>query len=400
MSTVRGDRGQWVTLPGCKRVLVIAATEVYARRMEDLLPLLEDDLRIQVSFTVPPHAFNSGARGYLRRLGAAVLPWRDAVRTGFDLALAAGSQGIDKVRAPVVVMAHGARHLKLERRDGPGRDGRPRAVSGLGGRHLMSGGTVVPAAIALAHREEQAELERWCPESLPRAHVVGDPCHDRILASLPLRDRYRRAMGLRPGQRLVLVSCGWGSTSAFGRIDALLPRLITELPRPDYRPVLLVHPNVAAWHGKWQVAAWLAASRRAGVTVLGPGDDWRPPLVAADYVIGDYGSVTLYATMTGAPVLLSHYPHQDANPDSPGAALARTVPALSPSHRLPEQLAYAAEEYRAEEYARIATRICSEPGRSHRNLRRLLYRLLDLGQPASRPRVPPLPVRRLPGAPR
>ena len=125
-----------------------------------------------------------------------------------------------------------------------------------------------------------------------------------------------------------------------------------------------MHPNVWSLHGKWQVEAWLAGCRRAGVTVLGPEDDWRQPLIAADFIIGDYSSVTLYGTITGVPVLLSRYPHEDANPDSPGVALALTVPALSPSHRLLEQLAYATEEYRAEEYARIAARICSEPGRS------------------------------------
>jgi hypothetical protein len=67
----------------------------------------------------------------------------------------------------------------------------------MGRRYLMWDGAVVPAAVALAHREE---LARSCPEALPVAEVVGDPCYDRIDASLPLRPAYRRALGL--------VACG------------------------------------------------------------------------------------------------------------------------------------------------------------------------------------------------
>ncbi|MDX3248294.1 hypothetical protein PV408_42710, partial [Streptomyces sp. ME18-1-4] len=71
--------------------------------------------------------------------------------------------------------------------------------------------------------------------------------------------------------------------------------------------------------------------------------------------------------------------------------LAVTAPALSPTHPLVGQLQYAAAEYRREEYAAIASRLTSEPGRFNRNMRRLMYRLLGLGQPAHEPRTVPLP---------
>ncbi|WP_030672291.1 hypothetical protein [Streptomyces rimosus] len=389
---VRRDPDQWPTVSGTKRVLVIVHTEVYGRRLLDLLPLLECDLRVEVTFTVPPHAFDAGARRLLRALGATVVPWETAVRTGFDLALAAGSQGIEQVRAPLIRISHGAGHLSLARvADGvrPGSRG-PGGITGR--RYLMWGGRVVPRAVALAHRDDLAELARWCPEALPAAEVVGDPCHDRIRASLPLRRRYRTALGLRRGRKLVLVTSTWGRRSAFNRLDALLPRLLAELPRDTYRTALLVHPNVWSRYGHWQLRAWLAGCRRAGLHVLPPDADWRPPLIAADWIIGDYGSVTLYGAMSGAPILLSRFPHEDADPASPGVELALTAPALSPAHPLEAQLRYAAEEYRAEDYARIAARITSEPGHCHRNFRRLMYRVLGLGQPACPPVTPPLPM--------
>ncbi|QXE34781.1 hypothetical protein KQY30_11320 [Streptomyces sp. GMY02] len=392
MGPARTEPGQWLTLAGCKRLLIIAHTEVYAQRLRDLLPLLESDLRIQVVFTIAPHAFNGGAARALRDVGSTLLPWEEAVRTEFDLALAAGSQGMEKVRAPLIRMPHGVGHMKLSRTADDRTPGEPRTVGGMGRKYLMWDGKVVPKAFALAHHEDLATLERSCPEALPVAEVVGDASYDRIAVSLPLRERYRTALGVLPGQKLILVPCTWGLGSSFNRLDALLPRLLTELPREEYRIAVTVHPNVAAGHGDWQVGAWLSAFRRRGIAVIAPDADWRAPLIAADWVIGDHGSVTLYSTLTRAAILLARFPERDVNPASPGAELARIAPSLSPSHPLPEQLAYAAAERPAEEYARIAARISSEPGRFNRRMRRLIYRILGLGQPAFQPVTRPLPL--------
>ncbi|WP_405608446.1 hypothetical protein OG292_03425 [Streptomyces sp. NBC_01511] len=405
-ATRKASGGQWRTLPGQKRVLVLVHTEVYGRRLNDLLPLLESDLRIEVVFTVAPHAFNEGAARFLRGLGATVLPWREAVHTEFDLVLAAGSQGMEQVRGPLVRISHGAGHMSLERvpdrtHGGDGSGGSDvRSVTGgvrgpagiTGPGYLTWNGVVVPRAVALPHRDDLTALERWCPQALPVAQVVGDPGYDRIAASLPLRERYRAALGLRTDDHLVLAASTWGRRSSFNQLDALLPRLLTELPDRRYRAALLVHPNVWSTYGHWQIHSWLADCRRAGVIVLPPDVDWRAPLVAADSVIGDYGSVTLYATMTDAPILLTRYPHRDANPVSPGVAMALATPALSPSRRLDEQLDYAAAQYPREEYARIGARLSSEPGAFNRNMRRLMYRLLGLGQPAYPPTTDPVPL--------
>jgi hypothetical protein len=274
------------------------------------------------------------------------------------------------------------------------RDVDPQAVrepGGITGRgHLTWEGAVVPRAVALPHRDDLRALRRWCPEALPVAEVVGDPTYDRIAASLPFRRDYRSAIGVAPGQQLVLATSTWGRRSMFNRLESLLPRLVAELPRDRFRTALLVHPNVLAAHGRYQVRSWLADCRRAGVTVVSPDADWRALLVAADSVIGDYSSVTLYATMTGAPILLARYPHQDANPASPGVAMALTAPALSPTRPLADQLAYAAAEYPRRDFRRIARRISSEPGRFNRRMRALIYRQLGLGQPAYPPTTEPV----------
>ncbi|WP_307806402.1 hypothetical protein [Streptomyces sp. FH025] len=392
----RGD-ARWATLAGCKRVLVAVHTLVYAQRLRDIFALLGSDLRVQVVFTVVPHAFNDGVAGYLQALGGTVLPWDVAVGVEFDLVLAAGSQGLEQVRGPVVRLPHGAGHQKLALAGAGGE----RSVSGLGREFLFWEGRLTCASYALAHRDDLAELASSCPEALDVAEVVGDGDHDRLAASLPHRAEYRRALGLREDERFVLVCSTWGTGSVLGQPDGLLPRLAGELPADRFRTAMLVHPNAFSSHGSWQVSSWVTAATRGTVTLITPETDWRPLLAAADYVIGDHGSVTLYASMTPAPILLARFPHRDVNLRSPGAQLARTAPALSAAHPLDRQLAYAEEQYRREEYAPIAARISSEPGRFSRNMRRLLYRVLELGQPAHAPEDGPVPLPQpLSGGPR
>ncbi|MFJ6571127.1 hypothetical protein ACIQNU_27305 [Streptomyces sp. NPDC091292] len=376
---------QWLTLVGCKKVLAVVHTVTYGKRLLDVLSLLEADFRLQVSFTVPPHVFGDGVSRFLARLGSTVVAWEEAVRMTFDLALAAGPGGMEQVNAPVITLPHGANYLK--RITGTTDDG----VAGLRRRDLMPGGRP-PAAVVLPHREDLTELWHRCPEVHPVAHVVGDPVHDRIQASLGHRAAYRRALGLADDDRLVVAASTWGPSSSFARFDSLLPRLMGELRSARFRTAVLVHPNVWAKHGAWQVKAWLARCRHRGIGLVPPEADWRSVLIAADWIIGDHGSVTVYGTLTPAPILLSGSPEHEINPASPAAALAVVAPALSATHCLAGQLEYAAGEYRRAEYAAIASRITSEPGRFNRNMRRLMYRVLGLPQPAHDPVTVPLPA--------
>ncbi|MET8555895.1 hypothetical protein ABZV64_13135 [Streptomyces sp. NPDC004959] len=369
---------------GRKKVLAVIHTVTYGKRLLDVLSLLEADFRLQVLFTAPPHAFGDDVPRFLAKLGSVVLPWEQAVRMRFDLALAAGPRGVERIDAPLITLPHGANYLKRVT------GGMNPGVAGLRRQDLLPGGRL-PAAVGIPHHAELGELARECPEALPLTHVLGDPVHDRITVSLPLREAYRRALGLAEGQKLIVAVSTWGAQSSFGRFDALLPRLIGELPTSRHRTALLVHPNVWAGHGAYQVRAWLARCIDRGMSVVPPEADWRAVLIAADWIIGDHGSVTLYGTLTGAPMLLAASPEGEINPSSPAAVLAARAPALSPTHPLAEQLDYAAASYRYEDYAAIRSRITSEPGRFNRNMRRLMYKLLGIGELAHEPVIVPLP---------
>ncbi|MGK5532559.1 hypothetical protein [Streptomyces sp. URMC 129] len=375
----------WHTRSGHKNILAVVHTVAYGKRLRDVIRLLESDLRLHVHFAAPPHEFGEGVTRFLHSLGGSVMPWDEVLRTSFDMALAAGPRDMEKVRAPVITVPHGANYLKRL-------TGTPDLrVPGLTREDIVLGDHGLPAAVVLPHRDDMAQLARSCPEAAPRAEVVGDPVHDRIVASLTLRERYRDALGLRKGQKLVAAVSTWGPLSSFGKIEALLPRLLAECADDALRVALLVHPNVWSRYGAWQMRSWLAQCAERGIAVLPPEADWRTVLIAADWIIGDHGSVTLYGTLTTAPILLDSSPGQEINPESPAATLALTAPALLPTHPLREQLLYAEAEYRRQDYDAIASRITSEPGRFNENMRRLLYRVLGLGRPAY-----PAPTHQLP----
>ncbi|MFC4529309.1 hypothetical protein [Sphaerisporangium dianthi] len=372
-----------MTRPNCKAVLAVVHTVTSGQRLLDTVRLVESDLRIQVVFTRAPDVFGNGAAEFIDGLGAICLPWEQATRQSFDLALAASLGAVHEIHAPLIVLPHGAGFNKLAR----GREG-VRAVGssvayGLDAQRLVHDGAVVPAAIVLSHDSELGRLGRTCPEAVPAAAVVGDPSYDRLTASLAHRDAYRRALAVGHDQTLVVVTSTWGPRSLFGRSSELLSRLLAELPACGFRVVALLHPNIWFGHGVWQVRTWLAGPLRQGLGLVPPDADWRAVLAAADLIIGDHGSVTLYGTVTGAPVVLTDFPESEVDPASAFGELAAVAPRLSSRGSLREQLTRIQAEAGDGRYKSAVERITSAPGRFDRNMRRLMYRMMRLKQPAA-----------------
>jgi hypothetical protein len=385
------DQGRWITRTGCKTVLVVVHTVTTGQRLTKLLPLFETDRRVQVVFTAGPHAFGNGVARLLRELDGAVIPWAQAIETTFDLALAAGYQSVHELRGPLIVVPHGAAYNKLVARGYAGAVA-ARGVYGLDRRHLVHGGRVVPGALVLSHQADLAVLGRQCPQAVPAAEVVGDPCHDELAVSRPLRAAYREALGVAEGKRLVVTTSTWGTGSLFGQVTDLHDRIIAELPRDSYEVVALMHPNVWYGQGPRQVRAWLSSAMRRGLTLLPPESEWLSALVAADVVIGDAGSSSVYAAAAGVPVVIGTFPGEDIAPGTAAALLAAASPALNLDEPIERQLASAMACHSVELSQQVAARVTSEPGRFRGNMRRLIYRMLGLTQPPSIQLTPAAPM--------
>lgn len=366
------DVTSFATVQAWRTVLAVTRNVVSTHRLLDVLPVFGSDSRVEVLFTIAeengePSAFAEAAKDLLHGLDARTIPWSKAVGREFDLALSASYRGdLTRLRAPLLVLPHGAGHNRYL----PG----SKSVPGLSRDTLLHNGRPIARSIVLSGPEQVARLSASCPEVLDRVTVAGDPCFDRLLASRELLHGYRLQV-LQPGQKLVLLSSTWSGRSLLATWTDLAAQLLAALPVDEFRVAITIHPNVWAYHGGWQLGGWLAEARNAGLLVLPPDGSWRAALTAADLVIGDHGSVSLYAAALGKPLLLAAHGASELEPASPAARLGKEVSRLDPKIDLRRQVIAALD---SEGYADRVAGMLSAQGDSLSRLRRLCYELMDL----------------------
>ncbi|MEU5691798.1 hypothetical protein [Actinosynnema sp. NPDC020468] len=381
---VGAEATRWTTVGFERVVLAVVRTVTTATRLLDVLELLRRDPRVQIVFTHEPgSAFSAGVDDLLRSIGARTLPWDQATALRFDLAVAASEAGgLHLLDAPVVVLPHGAGHHKYVKRS--------TTVSGYTPTSLLHEGEVVPAAIVLSHPDQLADLAASCPEATPRAVVAGDVCLDRLAAGVPHRERYRRALGAQ-GRRLVVAASTWGPDSLMGREPDLVTRLAAELPADEYRVALVLHPSVWFGHSPYQVRGWLAGALDAGLLLVPPHEGWRATLLAADLLLGDHGSLSLYGAAVGVPLALAAFGADEVVPGSPMALLGAAAPRLDTGKPLLPQVVALVADHDPAALRAVADRVFALPGVGSTVLRSLLYRLMGLPDPSSPAGVAPVP---------
>lgn len=370
---------RWVTRERSSVALVVVPSVVAGQRLLDVVDLVETDIRVQTVYTQAPGAFGNGVGEFLRSLGVLQIPWQQAVNQRFDLVLASAYEGLHELHGPIMVVPHGASHGKRI----PGHSGHPRQTYGLDAQRLIRDGRLVPKSIALSHQAQRAVLARQCPPAIEITVVAGDPCYDRLCASRGSRALYRKALDVPADCQLIVVASTWGQHSLFGRDAELLFELVAQLDRSRYRVAALVHPAVWFGHGRRQLRAWLAGPRSAGLMLIEPEADWRVAILAADRVIGDHGSTTVYAASLGVPVLHTGVPEDEVDPDSPQAWLVDQAPRLDRTKPIELQLQAAAAVCGPAWADEVASRLSSRPGDAHQILRQEMYRLLNLPVPST-----------------
>jgi hypothetical protein len=386
------DASQWATARTQRTVVAVMHTVAGAGHLLDAVELVESDPRVQVVFTQAPDVFSNGVSELLRKLNAVVIPWHQATRTQFDLAVVTDAAGVHKLRAPVLLLPHGVMNNKWApaASDGQG----SKLVVGLSAPWLTWYGRLVPATVALSHVDLLRVLARQCPQASPVARVVGDLCLDRLVASRTERSRCRDALGVVDGQIVVALCSTWGSQSLFARFPSLASDLRSALPLDRYLVFAGLHPAVWFGHGPRQVLAWLREQRRDGMLVVDPVS-WRGLIAGADVVVGDHGSATLYAAAAGVPVLRAPWVADSVGERSAVAALAETAPVVTDGEPLRDQVEAALAGFPEAAARAVAAQVTSQPGRAARLLRTQVYRLLDLPEPRTAARAAPVGVARL-----
>ncbi|MGW1048401.1 hypothetical protein [Streptomyces sp. NPDC002521] len=373
-------------------MLLVVHNVTSATRLLDVLPLFHGDMRVQLLASCTGSSpFQDGVTELLSQVGVPVLPWDQALSTPVDLAVSASFGGqLADISGKLVVLPHGSGYFKRLWTTGA-------SAFGLSPEWLLTEDSrPFVDAMVLSHPEQLERLRTACPQALQAAVVAGDPAFDRIMAAQPRRERFRRAFGVRRGQRLIVFSSTWNPESIFGDggsgdvAPSLLARLTGELPADEFRVTAVLHPNTWHGHGPGQIRIWLNQARQRGLTLVDPLRDWRQAVIAADALIGDFGAVSYYAAALGVPVLLGADPGEVLVPESPVAAFVRETPRLEPAKPLRPQLDALITEHRP--LSAPAAFVTSVPGQSAVLLRRLFYRLIGIPEPVGPALLPSLPL--------
>lgn len=370
------DSARWGTF-GRERTLVVATrTVTSAVRVLECLPgLLRGDPRVSVLFAHDGgSAFGDGVLDLLRDNGCRVVPWTGLGGIGADLILTATENlELPDGDCPVLVLPHGIGFQKYV----PDARGPGVRLSGMVPDRLLESKR---AWLAVSHPDQEKQLANSHPESAGCTLLVGDPCYDELLASLELAADHKQALGVTSERRLVVVSSTWGPTSLLGRDPGWPARLLAELPTDEYAVAAVVHPNVWAWEGGWRLRSVLGPALDAGLLLMPPVHRWRSALVAADVVVGDHGSVTLYGAALGKPVLLAEF-GPDSVPGTAAERLRHTAHRLDPGGDVRHQIADAVERRPTVPTKPVADAAFAEPGRAMARLREAVYHLLRLPEP-------------------
>ncbi|TDC74530.1 hypothetical protein [Streptomyces hainanensis] len=358
----------------------MARTVTATTRLLEVLPAVFDgDPRVEVMFGHDPtSAFRDGVAGLLQSSATRVVPWPPAVDVPCDLVITTTENArFDVTDAPVLVLPHGIGFHKMV----PDARGEGRRLSGVVPPSLLE---AERSWYAVSHPAQAEQLAAVRPDLAGRGLLIGDPCHDRLLVSRSARSRYRHSLGIdeRRGQRLVVVASTWGSQSLIGRHPGLPRRLLAELPLDGYRVAAILHPNVWFGHSPWQVRTLQRNALEAGLLLVPPHAGWQAMLTAADLVIGDHGSLSLYAASLGTPLLLGSFGTESV-PDTAMALLGELVPMLDHDKGLLEQIEEELERHRPERYREIVERTFWSPGSTVARLRAAAYQLLRLDEPRS-----------------
>ncbi|MGH4030278.1 translation initiation factor 2 [Actinomycetota bacterium Odt1-20B] len=364
-------------------------------RLLDVLPVFAGDERIRRRFTlVPGSAFGVDALTAIERAGAHVLPWAEARGRAHDLILAASPKGeLERLSGPRVLLPHGAGFNKAVPEGGwagggSAGGGSADSASGLDPALLLRSGRPLARLHALAHPSQLDRLAAESPAAAARATVTGDPTFDRVLESLPLRERYRAALRT-DGRTLVVLTSTWGPESLLARRPGLPAALTARFPQDSYQFALVLHPNEHSRTGEFDLAEQLAPALAAGLVVARPHEEWAAVLVAADAVVTDHGSAALYAAAArDVPVLAACDGGCEVIPGTPMAELLSMAPALEHADDLERALA----AHRPGSARALAEPAFAERGRALPRLREELYRLLGLDpHPSSPGTARPLP---------
>ncbi|MET8998107.1 hypothetical protein [Amycolatopsis sp. NPDC004169] len=388
VSDCSADDSDYRTLLSPFSLLVVIRTFTELDRVDTLLEALHPESP-HIKFVVEPGSkFARGLGAHIEELGHHVLTWAEAQAKRFDVILAAhATPALGDLHGPVVVVPHGAGYHRIVEWS----TGSARYPTGLVKSQLTKpSGEVIPSAICMSHEDQIGQLAESAPDAVDRAVVIGDLVFDRIVASRTRREEFRDRFGVLPGQKLVAVTSTWGEYATMRTAKRLVRNLLGQLPMDHYRVLLIMHPNVWSADSQAAIMDQLRDARDSGLVIVPQRTPWEAGLIAADVVLGDHSSLSIYAAAIGCRFLLASDGSKELVPDSPLARLCAQATRLDVDGDLRRQIedhVGSPPRFSAEE---IASTIFQERKRSWANFRSVVRSRAGLPDLVEPPRTTPV----------
>lgn len=372
------DGRRWDTYTHCKIILCLVRTFTSAITTIDLMKVFDGDDQVEAVYALcPGSSFEHLAADWLHRCGIDLLPAAELARVRCDL-IVTTSEKIDFTAfppVPVLVVPHGLGFHKYV----PDSDRPTTRLSGLADDASLATGRVTQLVTHPAHVRQ---LEAVTEHVVGRTVFGGDVSFDRLRRSAIDRHSYRRDVSVEPGQKLVVLSSTWGPDSLTALGSPAVGRILAALPVDEFKIALILHPNVWSRDGHNVRRRYRHHVDRGGLVVVDPRQGWHATLAAADVVIGDNGSVSLYAAMADIPLLLLAFSSQVV-PGTTMDHLGREAPRLVLEHDIQAQVEAAIARRGQVDASSLIARTIAHPDQAEELFRRLCYEKMGLPQPES-----------------
>ena len=143
----------------------------------------------------------------------------------------------------------------------------------------------------------------------PAIRLVGMPKADCLVDGTYSRDAVLASLGLDPSRPAVLYAPTWSPASSLNAIGA---DLVARLGRMDVNLIVKLHDRSRDLRPRYSGGVdWVAALRplmREGRSVIAPGHDISPYLVASDVMVTDHSSAGFEFLLLDRPVVRIHRP--------------------------------------------------------------------------------------------
>ena len=219
----------------------------------------------------------------------------------------------------------------------------------------------------------------------PAIRLIGMPKTDSVVDGTFSRDEVLASLGLDPGRPTVLYAPTWSPDSSLNTMGLELIRSLASTRAINL--IVKLHDRSRDTRQRYSGRVdWIAALQpllEPGRTVLAPGHDISPLLVASDLMITDHSSAGFEFLLRDRPLVRIHQPallrNARIHPD-----YVDLLASASHSARSPSEVVAAVwrglerPEIKSDDRQRVAQELFYEPGTATRRAIFALYDVIDL----------------------